>query len=254
MDVEEANCEIQRPFDDFIPLGDSVVAGGMADIEGNLNVMGYLRSAICEMTVMNADGYEYNGKNYVSPLPFLPRICCSCPLSWLASHSSSQLEFLSLSLCGVKTYRWKYWYRNVNSGQFELITYDQDTSFTVTEFIYDDSRTIWNWTQGLSDALFLPTFFEDAIVAKDYLLLLRSYVEQFYRSDGEGALFQRMEVLSEFIAEFNPERTGLLGKVESFQRDFIVPMSTKIQAEVNIASLEPLPPAPAETCDFTGTP
>lgn len=154
----------------------------------------------------------------------------------------------------MKTNRLKYWYRNVNSGQFELITYDQDTSFTVTEFIYDDSRTIWNWTQGLSDALFLPTFFEDAIVAKDYLVLLRSYVEQFYRSDGEGALFQRMEVLSEFIAEFNPERTGLLDKVESFQRDFIVPMSTKIQAEVNIASLEPLSPDPAETCDFTGTP
>lgn len=89
MDVEEANCETQRPFDDFIPLGDSVVAGEMADIEGHLNVMGYLRSAICEMTVMNADGYEYNGKNYVNSL-----------LSFLDSVAlvSSVLARLSLKL------------------------------------------------------------------------------------------------------------------------------------------------------------
>mmetsp|Transcript_8069 Transcript_8069/g.33962 ORF Transcript_8069/g.33962 Transcript_8069/m.33962 type:complete len:639 (+) Transcript_8069:42-1958(+) len=206
MDVEEANCATQRPFDDFLPLGDAVVAGNTAEIAANVDVMGYLRSAICELTVMNADGYEYNGKNY-------------------------------------------YWYRDVNTGKFELITYDQDTSFTVTEFIYGDEQTIWNWTSGLSDALFLPTFFNDAITAKDYAVLMRSYVEQFYRSDGEGPFFQRMAVLSEFIAEFNPERTGLLDKVDSFQQNFIQPMSLKLQEELNIATLPPLAPLVPDTCD-----
>jgi len=208
VDTQTANCVEQTPFQDFVTLGDAVLSEQSSAIQAILNSASYIRSTLCSLAVMNADGYTYNGKNY-------------------------------------------YWYRDVVSGQFFLILYDQDIAFTRNSYV-NENLTPWDWTMkdNLSDALFLGVLLKDEDLLRDYNSLLESFVANFYRPDQKGPLFERMETLSSFVQKYNPARTGVESKTYSYINYFITPLSQRLYQQLEMTSL-PNPNSFAFSCNAT---
>ena len=68
MDAETANCDVLTPYNEFITLGNAIIANDPVAINNIINAEEYVRSLLCSLTVLNPDGYIYNAKNYVSYL------------------------------------------------------------------------------------------------------------------------------------------------------------------------------------------
>jgi len=64
VDFEFGTCQNQEPFSDYVTLGDSILSKDSSQISAILDADSYSRSLLCALTVMNADGYVFNGKNY----------------------------------------------------------------------------------------------------------------------------------------------------------------------------------------------
>lgn len=205
MSTQEANCEVQAPYYDFVSLGDAVTNSSARGINATLAVYGYLRSLACELTVMNVDGYLYHGFNY-------------------------------------------YWYKDVRDGKFHVITYDQDSSLSPTPFVTNPQENIWNFSQGLSDALFLPTIFDQFPEAKEfYDTLLAAFVQQFYRSDKKGPLYERTRILSRFLTKYNPGREDLSQRMRGYTTS-MTNNSEKVQSDLGISSLPSVNHDAEDTC------
>ena len=126
----------------------------------------------------------------------------------------------------------------MRDGKYHVITYDQDSSLSGSAFLSEPLANIWNFSQGEADGLFLPTIFEDSDAKEFYNTLLTAFVEQFYRSDKEGLLYERMRILSKFMTKYNPGREGLSARLRS-QANSMVQNSEKVQQDLGLTGLPP---------------
>ena len=73
-----------------------------------------------------------------------------------------------------------------------------------------------------------------------YNYLLRSLISQFYRSDGQGPLFQRMDTLANFIHKYNSDRNNVKSTTKQFISNYILPMSKKLSQQLGVVSIPPV--------------
>eukprot|EP00339_Tiarina_fusa_P001516 CAMPEP_0117082680 /NCGR_PEP_ID=MMETSP0472-20121206/58220_1 /TAXON_ID=693140 ORGANISM="Tiarina fusus, Strain LIS" /NCGR_SAMPLE_ID=MMETSP0472 /ASSEMBLY_ACC=CAM_ASM_000603 /LENGTH=519 /DNA_ID=CAMNT_0004811011 /DNA_START=177 /DNA_END=1733 /DNA_ORIENTATION=- len=148
-----------------------------------------------------------------------------------ASYVQSSLCALAVMNADGYVYNGKnyYWYRDTVTGEFFLILYDQDTSFTRQSYV-NENWTPWDWTMkgNLSDALFLSTLLQDNDLLEEYNTLVSKFVSEFYRPDKTGPLYQRMKTLADYLAKYNPGRAGVQYKTEGFIDWFITPQSQRM--------------------------
>lgn len=87
---------------------------------------------------------------------------------------------------------------------------------------------------NLSDALFLSNIYENQELLDYYYTLTSKFVNEVYRSDGNGPLYQRMNIYSDFISKYNSERVDVEDKKYSYINYFMYPLSERLQEQLNI--------------------
>lgn len=102
----------------------------------------------------------------------------------------------------------------------------------------------------LTDALILPTLLElNSTLVDFYNELAANFLSQYYRSDFTGPMFERMNIFTDFVTTYNPERAGVAYKTQSFQKYFITPLSTTLQTQFGVPPSDPPTSTYHAVCD-----
>ena len=133
-----------------------------------------------------------------------------------------------------------------------MILYDQDSTLTNNRYTYS-SWTPYDWTfvGDLSDAPFLSTILQlNSTLNTYYTNLFTNFLEDYYRPDETGPLFDRMNIYANFIQKYNPQRVDVLSPTETFIKYFITPLSDKLYQQLSVAR-NPITVPPQPYCNST---